>query len=72
MECNIEGKKIKVILAKSITLGDSHYYAGIFNEHLEPINRIFRAFDTLENAETWLKASFETVFPKYKHIYRGA
>ena len=72
MEYNIEGKKIKVILAKSITLGDNHYYAGIFDERLEPINRIFRAFDTLENAETWLQASFEKVFPKYKHIYQGA
>ncbi|MBW1796278.1 MAG: hypothetical protein JRJ38_17975 [Deltaproteobacteria bacterium] len=71
MEYNIEGKKIKVIIAKSTTLADNHYYAGIFDEHLEPINRVFRAFNTPKEAERWLKESFEALFPKHRHIYRG-
>ena len=68
---DIEGKRIKVVLAKSLTMGDSNYYAGIFTENLEPINKTFRAFSTREDAEKWLKESFEQLFPKYKHIYRG-
>jgi len=67
---SIEGKRIKVVLAKSLTMGDNNYYAGIFTENLVPINKTFRAFSAREDAEKWLKESFEQLFPEYKHIYR--